>query len=189
MTSEDTPSVISSPASLFGPTLFDSPDGPMIAVWTGSCPCPSFSAAGKGEGFDDARHLWPDWARLIRECKPPVIFGEQADDAIGYGWLDLVQTDLEAADVRRWEGGTWSVQRRCAAHPAAALLRSRRLDAPESSSIGGMVDSECERGRGRQTRSTDAGHVGESVQVGPLRGFWADAEWIPCRNLAGTRSN
>jgi site-specific DNA-cytosine methylase len=67
-------------------------------VWTGSCPCPSFSCAGKGQGFDDPRHLWPDWARLIRERKPPVIFGEQSDDAIGYGWLDLVQTDLEAAD-------------------------------------------------------------------------------------------
>jgi DNA (cytosine-5)-methyltransferase 1 len=65
-------------------------------VWTGSCPCPSFSSAGKGQGFDDARHLWPDWVRLIRECKPAVVFGEQADDAIGYGWLDLVQTDMEA---------------------------------------------------------------------------------------------
>lgn len=67
-------------------------------VWTGSCPCPSFSAAGKGAGFDDPRHLWPDWARLIGECQPATIFGEQADDAIGYGWLDLVQTDLERAN-------------------------------------------------------------------------------------------
>ncbi len=65
-------------------------------VWTGSCPCPSFSAAGKGGGFDDPRHLWPDWEKLIRECRPATIFGEQADDSIGYGWLDLVQTDLEA---------------------------------------------------------------------------------------------
>lgn len=64
-------------------------------VWTGSCPCPSFSAAGQGKGFDDPRHLWPAWSRLIRECKPATIFGEQVDDAIGYGWLDLVQTDLE----------------------------------------------------------------------------------------------
>lgn len=64
--------------------------------WTGSCPCPSFSSAGKGQGFDDARHLWPDWVRLIRECKPSVVFGEQADDAIGFGWLDLVQAQMEA---------------------------------------------------------------------------------------------
>ena len=66
------------------------------AVWTGSCPCPSFSAAGKGEGFADPRHLWPAWARLIRQCHPPTIFGEQVSAAIGHGWLDLVQTDLEA---------------------------------------------------------------------------------------------
>lgn len=64
-------------------------------VWTGSCPCPSFSCAGKGQGFDDPRHLWPAWFGLIRECKPATVFGEQADDAIGYGWLDLVQSDLE----------------------------------------------------------------------------------------------
>lgn len=64
-------------------------------VWTGSCPCPSFSAAGKGGGFADPRHLWPYWARLIRECNPATVFGEQVDDAIGYGWLDIVQTDLE----------------------------------------------------------------------------------------------
>ena len=65
-------------------------------VWTGSCPCPSFSAAGKRAGFDDPRHLWPAWARLIRECKPAAIFGEQISAAIGHGWLDLIQTDLEA---------------------------------------------------------------------------------------------
>jgi DNA (cytosine-5)-methyltransferase 1 len=64
-------------------------------VWTGSCPCSSFSAAGKGEGFADSRHLWPEWIRLIRECRPSTIFGEQVAAAIGHGWLDLVSTDLE----------------------------------------------------------------------------------------------
>ena len=64
-------------------------------VWTGSCPCPSFSAAGKGQGFRDPRHLWPHWARLIAERRPAVVFGEQVSAAIGHGWLDLVQTDLE----------------------------------------------------------------------------------------------
>jgi DNA (cytosine-5)-methyltransferase 1 len=34
-------------------------------VWTGSCPCQPFSAAGKGEGFVDERHLWPAWFHLI----------------------------------------------------------------------------------------------------------------------------
>jgi DNA (cytosine-5)-methyltransferase 1 len=65
-------------------------------VWTGSCPCPSFSAAGRGNGFRDPRHLWPAWFRLIRECRPVCVFGEQVAAAIGHGWLDLVSTDLEA---------------------------------------------------------------------------------------------
>ena len=65
-------------------------------VWTGSCPCQPFSAAGKGGGFADERHLWPAWDWLIGECKPGVIFGEQVEAAINHGWLDLVQTDLEA---------------------------------------------------------------------------------------------
>lgn len=65
-------------------------------IWTGSCPCPSFSISGKGAGFSDARHLWPDWLRLIRECRPAAILGEQVDGAIAHGWLDLVWSDLEA---------------------------------------------------------------------------------------------
>ncbi|MGL4667077.1 MAG: DNA cytosine methyltransferase [Saezia sp.] len=64
-------------------------------VWTGSCPCQSFSSAGQQKGFDDPRHLWPVWFKLIEECRPPVIFGEQVAAAIKHGWLDLVQNDLE----------------------------------------------------------------------------------------------
>ena len=64
-------------------------------VWTGSCPCQSFSAAGMQNGFNDPRHLWPVWYELIRACKPPVIFGEQVSAAIKHGWLDLVSDDLE----------------------------------------------------------------------------------------------
>jgi DNA (cytosine-5)-methyltransferase 1 len=66
-------------------------------VWTGSCPCPSFSAAGKGLGFADPRHLWPAWYRHIRERLPAVVFGEQVAAAIGHGWLDLVCGEMEAA--------------------------------------------------------------------------------------------
>jgi DNA (cytosine-5)-methyltransferase 1 len=67
-------------------------------VWTGSCPCQPFSAAGDGVGFDDERHLWPAWHHLIKECAPVVVFGEQVASPDGLGWLDLVQADLEAAN-------------------------------------------------------------------------------------------
>jgi DNA (cytosine-5)-methyltransferase 1 len=68
------------------------------AVWTGSCPCQPWSMAGKGEGADDPRHLWPSWFRLIRERRPATLFGEQVASLDGLYWLDLVYHDLEAAD-------------------------------------------------------------------------------------------
>lgn len=64
-------------------------------IWTGSCPCQPFSAAGQGAGFTDERHLWPSWFHLIRECRPATICGEQVEAAIAHGWLDLVHDDLE----------------------------------------------------------------------------------------------
>ncbi|HDR8931711.1 TPA: DNA cytosine methyltransferase [Burkholderia vietnamiensis] len=67
-------------------------------VWTGSCPCQPFSAAGKGGGFDDERHLWPHWHWLIAECRPAVVFGEQVASSAVDEWIDLVQTDVEALD-------------------------------------------------------------------------------------------
>jgi DNA (cytosine-5)-methyltransferase 1 len=65
-------------------------------VWTGSCPCPSFSAAGKGRGFDDPRHLWPAWFPLIEACRPPVVFGEQVSSKLALDWYDLVKANLNS---------------------------------------------------------------------------------------------
>lgn len=64
-------------------------------VWTGSCPCQPFSAAGNQKAQADPRHLWPVWFSLIEKCGPPVIFGEQVEAAIAKGWLDEVANDLE----------------------------------------------------------------------------------------------
>lgn len=62
-------------------------------VWTGSCPCQPFSQAGKQEGFQDPRHLWPEFKRLIEKRLPPVVFGEQVASASA--WLSLVRGDLD----------------------------------------------------------------------------------------------
>jgi DNA (cytosine-5)-methyltransferase 1 len=64
-------------------------------VWTGSCPCQPFSAAGRGRGTSDERHLWPEFHRLIAKCQPPVVLGEQVASALGRDWLDAVRADLE----------------------------------------------------------------------------------------------
>lgn len=67
-------------------------------VWTGSCPCQPFSAAGKGDGFADERHLWPHFFHLISERRPQHVFGEQVAAGNANAWFDLVQTDLEGVD-------------------------------------------------------------------------------------------
>ena len=67
-------------------------------VWTGSCPCQPFSAAGKGDGFKDERHLWPAFQHLIAQCRPPVVFGEQVASKATDAWVDLVHADLENMD-------------------------------------------------------------------------------------------
>jgi DNA (cytosine-5)-methyltransferase 1 len=64
-------------------------------VWTGSCPCQPFSAAGKRKGTADHRHLWPEFARLIGECRPATVFGEQVASKDGREWLAGVFADLE----------------------------------------------------------------------------------------------
>jgi DNA (cytosine-5)-methyltransferase 1 len=83
-------------------------------VWTGSPPCQPFSAAGKQKGRDDARHLSPKFASLVRACRPGVLFGEQVASAEVFGkaasgarkragaepewaWLDDLSDRLEAA--------------------------------------------------------------------------------------------
>ena len=65
-------------------------------AWTASCPCQPFSAAGKGLGFADERHLWPSAHWLVGQRRPVVVFGEQSGSADANDWIDLVQADVEA---------------------------------------------------------------------------------------------
>ncbi len=69
-------------------------------VWTGSCPCQPFSNAGKREGFDDERHLWPSFFALISELRPPTVFGEQVGGPAGCEWLARVFDDLDGIGYR-----------------------------------------------------------------------------------------
>jgi len=88
-------------------------------VWTGSCPCQPFSAAGARGGVADERHLWPHWHHLIRECRPASIFGEQVASKDGLGWFDLVSSDMEG------EGYAIGASDLCAAGVGAPHIRQR----------------------------------------------------------------
>jgi len=88
-------------------------------IWTGSCPCQPFSAAGKGQGFADERHLWPTWQWLIGQCNPAIVLGEQVASKDGLAWLDTVCADMEGA------GYAIGATDLCAAGVGAPHIRQR----------------------------------------------------------------
>ncbi len=149
-----------------------------LPVWTGSCPCQPFSAAGKRLGADDPRHLWPAWFRLIRKSRPVRLFGEQVGGRAGRAWLSGVQADLESvgytfgacdlpaagvgaphirqrlfwvADSDGWFTGDGRVQR-----------SGRHLQRPEDEDARGMADSQCGRFMGSGANEREHAQAGRS---------------------------
>lgn len=174
-------------------------------VWTGSCPCQPFSQAGKREGTKDPRHLWPEFHRLIAECRPSVVFGEQVASKDGRLWLAGVRADLEAlgyavgaADLCAAGVGAPHIRQRlwwvadCA---GTGQLRAHQLavyrengsgggaganDTIQGSENGGMADSENERReRCRGTRPRWEGFENNCTKDFD---FWSNSIWLPCRD-------
>jgi DNA (cytosine-5)-methyltransferase 1 len=71
----------------------DLPD-PDPDVILGGFPCQPFSSAGHQKAQSDPRHLWPEMFRLIQECRPTWVIGENVIGIVKLG-LDEVLTDLE----------------------------------------------------------------------------------------------
>jgi len=69
-----------------------------IDILSGGFPCQPYSVAGKREGKNDDRHLWPEMLRAIREIKPRYVVGENVRGLLSWNGglvFDEVQSDLE----------------------------------------------------------------------------------------------
>lgn len=60
----------------------------------GGFPCQPHSVAGKQKGALDERHLWPEYARIIREYKPTFVVAENVPNIRRTGGLAEVLSDL-----------------------------------------------------------------------------------------------
>lgn len=75
----------------------------LLDVVHGGYPCQPFSVAGKRAGSDDPRHLWPDIARIVRECEPEWCFFENVPGHLSLGYRD-VRRELVLAGYAVTEG-------------------------------------------------------------------------------------
>jgi len=166
-------------------------------VWTGSCPCQPFSAAGKGLGEKDPRHLWPEFRRLIAECRPAVVFGEQVAAAAGRQWLAGVRADLEglayavgAADLCAASAGAPHIRQRLwwvadadhGRHDGSGACSSGRHESAHDCDLSRLADADGARleiGISDRGIRRDAGRALER-QAAERSSAWSDYIWISC---------
>jgi len=140
-------------------------------IWTGSCPCQPFSAAGKGAAFADERHLWPAFHHLIKERKPAVVLGEQVASKAVDDWIDLVHADLEAV------GYTFGSVPFPSAGVGAPNIRDRNYWVANSDNTGLEGLGRLERVNGAQGRKAAQRHSAKAGVV--VRMVDADGQRLP----------
>ncbi len=60
-----------------------------LDIVTAGYPCQPFSVAGKRQGADDPRHLWPHVARIVGEVEPPFVFLENVANHLRLGFPEV----------------------------------------------------------------------------------------------------
>ncbi len=75
----------------------------IVDIVVAGYPCQPFSCAGKQRGAKDPRHLWPHVARVIRECRPSVVFLENVENHLRIGY-EQVRGELRGLDYEVEEG-------------------------------------------------------------------------------------
>jgi len=169
-------------------------------IWTGSCPCPPFSVAGKKKAcpgcqsasllphpyrtgifaccncghqwFADERHLWPEFHRLIKDCRPAIVVGEQVAGADGEAWLAGVRATLE---ILGYGVGAANI----GAHSVGAYHQRQRLYwLADGNAIGcdsGSTSAGCKTGQlPRINRGGESGIMADSSGERFFRGQVSD---------------
>jgi len=178
-----------------------------IDIITGGYPCQPFSVAGKRRGEADDRHLWPEFARLIRELRPRWVLGENVAGHINMG-LDDVLADLEREGYA-WESFVIPACAKDAPHRRDRVWTVAYTGLPESSGriqakegqqpnggriprgepaslCGDVSDSISQRGRANARAQSPAEKESTKLQQEDRQTLSSDAAAL-CSNVADTQ--
>ena len=151
----------------------------------GGFPCQDISNAGKRVGIDGERSgLWSEFARIIRELRPRLVFVENVA-ALTVRGLDRVLGDLAALGF----DAEWDVLR--AADVGAPHLRARIFILAHANGVDGWVQPGRWAGpcRSDPTVSADDGaprHVADASCGGQRQGEWDVCPRQPDADRRGT---
>ena len=170
-------------------------------VWTGSCPCPPFSSAGKKkrcpecdekpiphplktgifaciecahEWFADERHLWPEFLRLIDGCQGRECEATEIFGEQVAGADGLVWFDGVRATLEALGFAVGGIDA-CAAGVGAPHIRQRLFWVANAPDADGRAGEQGQQGEARSGRSglADSGYVG----VGLANASRQPGEW------------
>ena len=186
-----------------------------VDILSGGFPCQPFSAAGKREGVEDPRHLFPYIANGIRECHPRIVFLENVEGIIssktadGLSVLKYVLRELEGMDYRA-TAGIFSAREVGAPHQRKRVFilgyadrkrcegeRLRRDEGESEGSISGRASEELADSHSRGGEIQDQGQLTGEQEFecnGSSRGAWParpgepQHKWEEPRVLANTQS-
>ena len=165
MTSRSTRKSTSSLGLADGPLPSNGPVGEPVQFGPGAALASHLVRPAPKKARKDKRHLWPEFARLIRACEPPVVFGEQVASKLGRDWLGGVFADLEGMGYRTAGADL------CAAGVGAPHIRQRLWWLGHASGAGTGRHAGAVSG----TETSSAGE-GQSVGDIPNSAFLAGAD-------------
>jgi len=174
-----------------------------VDILSGGFPCQPFSLAGQRKGSDDERYLWKEMLRVIRECNPRWVLGENVRGIVN--WSDGLVFEEVCADL---ENIGYSVQSFII--PACAVNAPHRRDrvwvvAKNTNSNGRASSQRQEESKewgfgnvstggneriqtdyGKNRFASDSNNIGTSSRLGEVQS--KDGE-IPERNNDAKPSN
>jgi len=167
-----------------------------IDVLSGGFPCQPFSVAGQRKGTEDDRHLWPEMLRVIGECQPRWVVGENVRGLVSWSEglvLEACYSDLEnlgysvqsfivpacATNAPHRRDRVWIVAHNHDGDGQKERLQAgRKVDVYSLDRIGNAPDTDSSTGKiepiSRQGQGESIGRDSQTV-----RNRWEDFPTVP----------